>query len=339
MNKGASTAMTSFTKALLTAGVMFLGAQAAGAQSNSWDLANEYEIGSIHGQAAETFAEKLEELSGGEIQIARHHGSSLGYKSVDQFDAVGDGALPLASSFVGPWGGIDPLFLLSSLPFLAPTFDDVWDLYQAAKPEYAKVLEDNNQILLFATPWPPSGLWANQLVTSMEELANLRIRTYDANGTITLRAAGAAPIQLSWADVVPQLTTGGLDGVLTSADGGVGASLWEQQSHFTEVNYASPLQMVHINRDEYDMLTDEQQDWLMEAAQAGEDFGWSKLRERVAENYEVMRSHGMTVIEEVDPEYLAALREAGSEAIEQWKSQVGERGAAIMADFEARKQD
>ncbi|MDF2096000.1 TRAP transporter substrate-binding protein [Aquibaculum arenosum] len=331
--------MTRYTTTLLAAGALLLGAQAASAQSISWDLANEYEIGSIHGQAAETFSERLEELSSGDIQIMRHHGSSLGYKSVDQFDAVGDGALPLASSYVGPWGGIDPLFLLSSLPFLTPTPDDVWELYQAAKPAYAQVLEDNNQVMLFATPWPPSGLWANQAIDSQDALENLRIRTYDANGTITLRAAGAAPIQLSWADVVPQLTTGGLDGVLTSADGGVGASLWEQQSHFTEVNYASPLQIVHINRDEYDRLSDEQKEWLLEAARAGEEFGWSALRERVAENYEVMRSHGMTVVEEVDPAFLDLLRKAGTEAIEQWNSQLGERGAVILREYEERQQN
>ena len=87
----------------------------------------------------------------------------------------------------------------------------------------------------------------NKPLDSMDAIKNVRIRTYDANGTITLRNAGAAPIQLSWADTVPQLTTGGIDGVLTSADGGAAAQLWEHQSHFTEVNYASPLQIVHMN--------------------------------------------------------------------------------------------
>lgn len=331
--------MRSLATTLLATGALLLGSQTVMAQSISWDLSNEYQAGSIHGQSAQAFADKLQELSDGDIRITLHHGSALGYKSLDHFDAVGDGALPLASSYVGPWGGIDSLFLVSSLPFLTPTARDVWELYQAAKPEYEKVLEENNQVMLFATPWPPSGIWANKPVDSMEALANLKIRTYDANGTITLREAAAAPIQLSWADVVPQLTTGGLDAVLTSADGGAAASLWEHQSHFTEVTYASPLQILHMNRDEYEMLTDEQREWVHEAAKVGEDYGWRALPMRVAENYEQMREHGMTIVEDVDPDFLAALSEAGATAIEQWKADVGERGEAILEDYEARREN
>lgn len=322
---------------LLTAGTLALGAQTSVAQSLSWDLANEYPATSVHGQSAEIFAEKLAELSGGEIQITLHHGAALGYRSVDHFDAVGDGALQLASSYVGAWSGIDPLFLLSSLPFVTPTPDDVWDLYQAAKPEYEKVLKENNQVLLFATPWPPSGIWANKPVDSMDELRNLKIRTYDANGTITLSAAGAAPIQLSWADVIPQLSTGGIDAVLTSAEGGATASMWEHQSHFTEVTYASPLQILHMNRDTYDTLTDEQRAWVREAAEAGEAYGWKVLPERVAQNYAQMRDNGMTIVEEVDADYMAALGEAGKEAVTEWKSRLGKRGQAILDAYEAAR--
>jgi len=329
--------MKKLVTTMVTAGAIALGAQTALAQSLTWDLSNEYQAGSIHGQAAEVFAEKLAELSGGDIAVTLHHGSALGYKSVDHFDAVGDGALELASSYVGPWGGIDALFLLSSLPFLTPTPENVWDLYEAARPEYEAVLENNNQVLLFATPWPPSGIWANKPVDSMEALSNLRIRTYDANGTITFRAANAAPIQLSWADVVPQLTTGGIDAVLTSADGGAAASMWEHQSHFTEVTYASPLQFLHMNRDVYDSLTDEQREWVHEAAAAGELHGWRALPERVAQNYAQMREHGMTIVEEVDMGYLETLGEAGAEAIEDWKSRVGARGEAILEAYEAAR--
>ncbi|MDQ3560764.1 MAG: C4-dicarboxylate ABC transporter substrate-binding protein, partial [Pseudomonadota bacterium] len=92
-------------------------ASSALAQKQTWDLANEYPPNSVHAQSADRFIEALREASGGDIEITAHHGSALGYKSLDQFDAVGDGAIEVASSFVGPWAGIDPIFLLPSLPF------------------------------------------------------------------------------------------------------------------------------------------------------------------------------------------------------------------------------
>ncbi|MDO6586738.1 TRAP transporter substrate-binding protein [Salipiger sp. 1_MG-2023] len=304
------------------------------AQSISWDLANEYPPNSVHAQSADTFIAALAEASGGDMKITAHHGAALGYKSLDQYDAVGDGALDLASSFATPWSGIDPVFILSSIPFLVKTPAEERQLYEIAKPYYEAVLEADNQVLLFATPWPPSGLWGNKALDSLEALDGVKLRTYDANGTISFGNTPATPVQLSWADTVPQLSTGAVDAVLTSADGGASAMLWEQQSHFTEVNYAMPLQFVHLNRDVYDALSDEQKAWIAQATKAAEDFGWGLLENRVAQNYADMESHGMTIVTDVDPAYLAALSEAAAPALEQWKDKMGEDAESILAAFE-----
>lgn len=324
-------------RTIMTAGIALgIGFAGAAQAQEKWDLVNEYPPNSVHAQSADKFIEVLEASTNGEIDITAHHGAALGYKSVDQFDAVGDGAVQLASSFVGGWSGINPIFLVSSLPFLAPTAEDNQALYKAARPYYEKVLQDANQVFLFATPWPPSGLWGNKPLDSMEAISSVRIRTYDANGTVTLRAAGASPIQLSWADTVPQLTTNGIDGVLTSADGGASAQLWELQSHFTEVNYASPLQIVHMNRDVYEALTDEQKSAIAAAAKQAEDFGWGLLANRVQENYTQMKQNGMTVVTDVSPDYIAKLTEAGKPSLEDWKSKIGEADATkILEAYEA----
>lgn len=296
----------------------------------NWDMANEYNDTSIHAEGDKIFAAKLSELTGGAIEITHHFGGSIGFKSKDQLDAVGDGALPIADTYVGPLGGIDPMFLLPSLPFLAKTPEEARKLFDAARGAYDDVFAENNQKLLWASPWPPSGIWAKKPVPNMDELANLKIRTYDANGTITLQEAGAAPIQLSWADVVPQLSTGGIEAVLTSAEAGANAKFWEHLDHFTEVNYAMPLNMVHINLDTWNDLTDEQQAAVMEAAKAAEDHIWSAVVDRVAQNYTDMKAAGMTVVTEVDPGFLTALRDAGEKARAEWLAKTGDKGQAIL---------
>jgi TRAP-type transport system periplasmic protein len=322
--------------AVVAGGLVFAAASQASAQDYRWDLANEYPPGSIHGQTAERFIEEARERSQGRIEISAHHGGALGYKSVDHYDAVGDGAVELASSFVGPWAGIDPMYLLPSLPFLAPSIADTRALYDASKPYYANVLEQANQVLLYATPWPPSGIWANKPVDSVEALSGLRIRTYDSNGTVTMREAGASPIQLSWGDTVPQLATGGIESVLTSADGGAAAQLWEHQSHFTEVNYASPLQFVHMNKDVFDGLSDEMRQVLLESAAAAEDFGWDMLGERVEQNYAQMREHGMTIVTEVPEAFMNHLVEAAQVALADWRERFG-RADELLAAYEERR--
>ena len=91
-----------------------LGSAAAlpvGAQDISWDMANEYGQSSIMGVGDEAFIKAVNELSGGAIKITPHYDGSIGYKSVDQFDAVGDGAIQIADTVMGAIAGIEPIFL------------------------------------------------------------------------------------------------------------------------------------------------------------------------------------------------------------------------------------
>jgi TRAP-type C4-dicarboxylate transport system substrate-binding protein len=307
-----------------------LAAQPGLAADINWDMANEYNDTSIHAEGDKVFSAKLAELTDGAIEITHHFGGSIGFKSKDQLDAVGDGALPIADTYVGPLGGIDPMFLLPSLPFLAKTPEEARNLFEAARSDYDAVFAANNQKLLWASPWPPSGIWAKKPVPDMDALSGLKIRTYDANGTITLQAAQASPIQLSWADVVPQLSTGGIEAVLTSAEAGANAKFWEHLDHFTEVNYAMPLNMVHINLDTWNDLSPAHQEAVMNAASAAEDYVWGVVVTRVAENYEQMASAGMTVVTDVDPAFLSTLREAGDKARAEWLEKTGPAGQAIL---------
>jgi TRAP-type transport system periplasmic protein len=306
------------------------------AQTYRWDLPNGYDAGSIHSLVAEHFAEALHERSRGEIEITLKDGGALGYTSLDQYDAVGDGAVVIASSYVGPWAGLDPIYLLSSLPFLARSFDEVWALYQAAKPSYEADLAASNQVLLLATPWPPSGIWGREPIDSVEKVRGLRIRTYDANGTITLREAGAVPDQLSWADVVPQLATGRIDAVLTSADGGAAGQLWEHLPYFTEVNYASPLQFIHMNKDVHDSLSDALREALHDAAAAAEEYGWGLLADRVEQNYRQMRGNDMIIVTDAPEDFIRHLSDAGKAALDEWKERFPD-AEALLADYEERR--
>lgn len=310
-----------------------LGAGSVSAKTFKFDMANEYPPNSIHGENDSYFSKVLKEKSGGKIEITHHFGASLGYKSKDQFDAVTDGALPIADTYVGPLRGIDPIFLLSSLPFMAKTIDQAKMLWTVSRPYYENVLKKSNQILLFASPWPPSGLWAKKPMRTKADLKNLKMRTYDPNGTITFKNIGAAPIQLSWSDVVPQLGTGGIDAVLTSAEGGVSSKFWDLLSHFNEYNYSSPLNMVHMNADAYNSLPTDLKKAIMDAAKAANDFAWNAAKGRVKKNYTTMKSHGMTIVTDVPDTLLNALSEAGKPAADQWLKKMGPEGQKILDEY------
>lgn len=316
--------------------VFLLGAGNAMAKTYKFDMANEYAPTSIHGENDTFFIETLQKLSGGQIKITHHPGASLGYKSKDQFDAVTDGALPIADTYVGPLRGIHPIFLLSSLPFLAKTIDDAKVLWTVSTPYYQKVLKKSNQVLLYASPWPPSGIWAKKPIRSMADLKNLKMRTYDPNGTITFKNAGAAPIQLSWSDVVPQLGTGGIESVLTSAEGGVSAKFWDLLSHFSEINYSSPLNMIHMNADAFNDLPADLQKAVLKASDMANDHAWKAAYGRVQQNYKDMKANGMTVVTDVPAPFLDKLSAAGKQALDEWVKKMGPDADLILKEYRAK---
>lgn len=301
------------------------------------NLANEYPATSIHATTADFFAEKVGELSGGSLKVINHHGGALGYKSLEQYDAVGDGALEMASSALVFWTGIDPLFQLPSLPFVAPTIADTKALYGVVMPIYREKLAENGQVLLMATPWPSSGLWGKTTLDSKEALKGLKVRTYDVSSTETMRNAGAFPSQIGWADVPAQLSTNAINAVLTSADGGVGIQMWEHLDHFTVVNYAMPMQMVHMNADVFNALDESQKKAILDAAAQAEAKGWELLETRSQENFAKMREHGMTVVEEVPADFSKFLSASAQPFIDSWLQSVGDKGRAILDAYQAAR--
>lgn len=312
-------------------------AGAACAQSVTMDLANEYGESTIMGQADKVFIEAVDQASGGDIKITGHYGGSIGYKSVDQFDAVGDGALDMADTITTSLSGIEPLFLLSSLPFIAGSNADAKLLWEVARPHYEEVFAKHNQVLLWATPWPPSGIWAKKPVTAQGDMAELKIRGWDASGVRTMTNAGSTAVQISWADTVPQLAAGSINSVLTSADGGASSKFWEFLDHFTPVNYSMALNMTHMNKDVYDALTPEQQQIIRDAAQKASDAAWADLELRVAENFKEMQAHGVTIVTDIPPEFLAFLKQSGKEVYDEWLAAVGPAGQKILDEYAAKR--
>ena len=114
--------ITSMLNAFGLAAVFLAGPVSA--QNVKWDMANEYQETSIHGQAQKVFTDTAKSASGGSIEITNHFSGSIGYKSKEHFDAVGDGALPIANTSMGQVAGSEPMFLLSSLPFLVGSADE-----------------------------------------------------------------------------------------------------------------------------------------------------------------------------------------------------------------------
>jgi TRAP-type C4-dicarboxylate transport system substrate-binding protein len=303
------------------------------AQTLEWTLATEYPATSIVGEGLQHFAGAIGQASGGRITAKPSFDSALGVKSAEMPAAVASGKVTVGDAFGGALGGVHPVFLLPSLPFLATSTGDARWLYDAARPIYEQVFADKGQKLLYATPWPASGLWAKKPIVQRDDIRGLAIRVYDVTGVDVLRAVGAAPANLSFADTMPRLKDGSIAAVLSSGDGGAGRRLWEYLPHFTEVTYAVPLSFTTVNFETWSRLSTDLQRAVTEAATSTEERQWQIVATRLDENYSRMRANGVTITTTISSELRQALTEAGRNAVEAWQTSVGATGQEILARF------
>lgn len=302
-----------------------------------FDLANEYAASSLPGQTETYFIEQLKEKSGGKIEVTAHFGGALGYKSRDHYSAVRDGAMAMASTPIDKLVGFAPIFPIQTMPFVSPTIDQTETLFQVCRPYYEKALNKANQTLILGSPWTPQGIWAKTKITSVDDLKGLKIRTYDVIGTKTLKAAGLAPIQLSWADVVPALSTGTIVGVLTSDEGGVNSKFWELGAkYFNFLGYGMGINALTMNLDAYNRLPEDQQKLLREVAADAEKRAWQIARSRVDSNKKIMQESGAFFVDDVPKEVIEHLKTAGAPLLEEWKKEMGADADAILTEYRKR---
>ncbi len=301
-----------------------------------WEMPTEYPASAIPGEGVATFARLVNERSGGRLAITPSFDAAMGIKSAGMVAAVQEGKVAAGDAFAGALGAVHPLFGLSSLPFLATSIEDARRLTDLARPAYAKVFAGYGQRILYTTPWPASGIWSKEAVTSAKDLAGLSIRTYDATSTTVMGNAGAKPTNLSFADAMPKIKDGSVMAVLSSGDGGAGRNLWQFLPHFSEVNYALPISLATVNLAAYEALPADLRQIVDEAAAETERRQWSAIRTRLDENYARMRANGVTIHADLPADLTQGLRAAGKAAVEDWRGKAGADGAAILDAFAKR---
>ncbi|MCG8470909.1 MAG: TRAP transporter substrate-binding protein [Desulfobacterales bacterium] len=277
---------------------VFFSVSAAVAEPMKLDLNAVYGANSFHTQGAMAFAKRVKEHSKDSVLITVHPGGSLGFKGPELLKVVKDGQVPMSDILMGVVAGSSHVFGVSSLPRLVKSYDEAKALYAETKPLYEKSARRWNQKLLYAAPWPPSGLVTKKEIKTSEDVKGIKTRTYDKNGAEFLRTMGGMPLSMPWGEVYASLRTGMIDSVLTSSESAKNGKFWEVLSHFEPINYAYPLNMVTINLDYWNALSKDQQAAMLKAASETEAAQWSASQARSEKALKVIEEMGITVVPE-----------------------------------------
>ncbi|MCF1440443.1 TRAP transporter substrate-binding protein [Ralstonia nicotianae] len=307
---------------------------AQAADVERWRMATEYPATAMPGEGVASFAHEVALRTGGALEIVPSYDAAAGIKSAAMPTAQRDGRLEAGDAFGGALAGIDPVFSLSSLPFVAASAQDAHRLADLARPLYAQAFERQGLHLLYVTPWPATGLWSKQPVLGVEALRALAVRTYDATSQHVMQAAGAKAENLAFTELMPRLADGSITAVLSSGDGGAGRKLWTWLPNFTAIGYAMPLSFATVNARAYAALPREVRRAVDQAAEMTELQQWGRLQTRLAENTRRMQDNHVAIVETPSPELRGALQAAAAQTVAVWKRQAGPAAAAALERFQ-----
>ncbi|UYG00602.1 DctP family TRAP transporter solute-binding subunit [Halomonas sp. GD1P12] len=280
------------------------------------------------GQAAEKWAELLEERSDGELTLRVYPNSQL--VSGDQtreFSAMRSGLIDAAVGSTINWSPQVPELNLFSLPFFIP---DVAAVDAVTKGEAGEmVFEAIESRGIVPLAWGENGFRqvsnSSGPISAPDDLDGLKIRVVGSPlFQDTFAALGADPTQMSWTDAQPALTTGAVDGQENPLSVFDAARIDQVgQEYLTLWNYMNDPLIFAVNQQVWGSLSEEQQTWLRETAEEAGAWEISMTREQESERLAAIEERGVTVTELSDDEY-QAFREATQNVLEKWAPRIGE---------------
>lgn len=297
-----------------------------------WDLHLNYPAGNFHSKGAQQFADRVKAATGGELTIVLHPGSSLGFKGPELLRALAEGQLAAAEIPTGMVEGDAPVLALTAQPFISTNAFEQRLLYQLSKETYKKVLKRFNQITLYTSVWPFSGIYTQRPVASKADLKGLKMRVYDGTGLAFGKATGIAARKMPFSEVYPAMMAGLLDSMYTSSVSGVDAKAWEVLKYFTPINIVGPVNMINVNLDIWNQLPKNIQTTVLEIAAQMEDEMWNLAGDMDRKSRAKLKENGMT-LSPVSKSFRAELNAIGDKLRDTWAKKAGSDARNILKEY------
>ena len=307
---------------------------AGAAQAENWDMPMAYADSNYHSQTGKAFAQCVGTATGGDITITVHAGGSL-FKGNEIKRAVQTGQAPIGERLLSAHQNENAIFGIDSVPFLATNFDASAKLWAAASPTIAKILDDQNLVLLYATPWPPQGLYFKKEVNSVADMQGVKFRSYNTATARLAELTGMLPVQIEAAEISQAFATGVAESMISSGATGYDRKVWEHLTHFYEVDAWMPRNSVFVNKDVWGGVSDKNQAAIQGCADLAQYAGHWRAVQYTDFTLNGLRNGGMTV-QTAGEGLQAELNEIGKTMAAEWTDAAGADGAAILDAFKVQ---
>ena len=281
---------------ILMAGVATLALAAPAAAQRELTLGMQDNEASNLFAGATAFAEKLAELSTGEMTVTIFPSSQLGdfRAMVAQVQA---GELDMVTTGYPDMSYVIPELNLIGAPYVARDFDHLTEI--VAGPwgqEMSAKFEAEGIHMLDLWYYGTRQTTANRPIGSMADMAGLRMRTPNVPFLIAYAEnTGATPAPVAFAEVYLALQTNQVDAQENPLPTIEAMKFYEVQSHVAITNHFIASIALQISNDLWTGLSDDERGWLTEAAQHGGSVNDTLTFEAEAKLLDTFAERGLTI--------------------------------------------
>ena len=262
--------------------------------------------GTIVGEMAKAFKEKVEEVSGGEVRIDIQAGGVLGSEDQILDNLLGGGNITdisRISAFALTQYGCEKASLLS-IPYTFVNEQHFWNF--ASSDLAQEILLEPHDIGL-----PLRGLcygeegfrhfFFKDEVKGLEDLKNRKIRvSADPVMTGMVTNLGASATTVSFSELYSALSTGVVDGAEQPVPNYRSNAFQEVAPYLLLDGHTLGALQIVIADYSWNKLTEQQQEWIMEGARYASEVCASKVKEIEEKTFEQLREDGAHIVEVED---------------------------------------
>ncbi|MBW6398687.1 TRAP transporter substrate-binding protein [Roseomonas sp. HJA6] len=320
-------------RALLgTAGLAALAPVAAQAQTR-WQMATAYADGNLHTRNIKTFLQEVEQAANGRLSVQLHSNGSL-LKMTEIKRGVQTGQVQAGEILLTAYANEDPIYDADALPQLVTSFAQAKKLADLQRPFIEARFARQGLTLLYMVPWPPAGLYAQNPVTSLEQLRGSRFRTYSPMTNRFAQLIGAQPTLVQSAELAQAFATGVVQSQVTSAATGVDTQAWDYAKVFIPLGFTQTKNAVFVSRRALEGLPAELQQAIRAAAARAETRGYELSEAATRETEATLARNGMQVMQPT-PQLLEDVAKVGATMADEWAQRAGPDGQRLLQQYRA----
>lgn len=287
-------------------------------QRYAWPLATASPEDTVTQLFAEKFADEVNRLSDGRMQIQVYANSTLGGDR-DLLETCADGDIPFVVQNTAPQVTFMPDLAVFDLPCVFDSLDDCRD--KLDDPEFynlvSDVYTDGGYHLLAIADQGFRVMSTNKKVSSFTDFKGQKIRTMENPYHLAFwKSIGASPTPMSFSEVYIGLQQHTIDAQENPYEVIVSNNLYEQQDYVIETNHLPHLITLIVNDKFFQDLSEEEQEIMTEAANTALTYAREQSDSRISDKISTIEASGTEIISLTDDER-AEMREAAQGVYEQ----------------------